>query len=182
MGPIRLRALQKAGWRSLKALQQASVQELETIPGMTPIKAQQLLDYLAQFPGLSDQETVPPALAPKAKTKEKAFAPVVENGLAKPAASALKAIVDMLFALSETEMRPRLQRELSQAAESAEMAARTNGDLSEDERAKGEGGLLGVRQQISDALAGGKMNRKAQGDLADSLAPYNAILDQVFSR
>lgn len=46
IGIIRLRALKKAGWHSISALRKATLEDLLAVPGITPIKAQQILDYV----------------------------------------------------------------------------------------------------------------------------------------
>src|SRR2546421_4076094 len=47
MGPIRTRALRKAGWETMERLRQATLADLIAVPGITEIKARQILDYLA---------------------------------------------------------------------------------------------------------------------------------------
>lgn len=46
LGPIRARALKKAGFETVAKLQQASIADLCAVPGVTEIKAGQLLAYL----------------------------------------------------------------------------------------------------------------------------------------
>ena len=62
IGPIRLRALQKAGMTSLRDLKAATVAELTAVRGITEIKAQQIHDYLAQFAELHDPPVALPTL------------------------------------------------------------------------------------------------------------------------
>src|SRR2546421_11160720 len=47
MGPIRTRALRKAGWETMERLRKATLADLIAVPGITEIKARQILDYLA---------------------------------------------------------------------------------------------------------------------------------------
>src|SRR5438552_3820092 len=47
MGPIRTRALRKAGWETMERLRKATLADLMAVPGITEIKARQILDYLA---------------------------------------------------------------------------------------------------------------------------------------
>src|SRR6185312_12562167 len=49
LGPIRVRALNKAGWNSVSALRSAKLEALAAVPGMTEVKAQQIYDYLQPF-------------------------------------------------------------------------------------------------------------------------------------
>lgn len=88
MGPIRARALKKAGWDSIASLKKATVAELSAVRGITEIKAQQLYDYL---------HSVKPA--PKAP----------EKPVAKPAQKvAVKAAATP--AAAKTERAPRAVR------------------------------------------------------------------------
>ena len=64
LGPIRIRALKKAGFGSLSALKTADVAALAAISGMTEIKAKQIHDYLSPFESLP--ETEPDALTKSA--------------------------------------------------------------------------------------------------------------------
>jgi len=50
LGPIRVRALQKAGFDSLAALQNSPEERLAAIPGIGPIKARQIKNYVVQLP------------------------------------------------------------------------------------------------------------------------------------
>lgn len=49
LGPIRVRALQKAGLGDLKALRAASLEMLTGVPGMSENKARYIQEYLARF-------------------------------------------------------------------------------------------------------------------------------------
>src|SRR5579859_47486 len=49
LGPIRVRALQKAGLSSLVDLHGATLEQLAAVPGMSEIKARQVHTYLTQF-------------------------------------------------------------------------------------------------------------------------------------
>lgn len=173
LGPIRIRALQKAGWNSLLALSKATVEQLTTIPGMSSIKAQQLLDYLAQFPKLTD------GTVPKKPTTEEAPPPAKENPLAPLGAKVLRAIIDLLVELIGTEIRPRLLKELTESVQLAETVALKRPDITEEQQARLEGGLIGIQLQITDARGQGKWNKKMQGDLADNLMPFNEVIIEV---
>ena len=48
LGPIRLRTLNKAGLRTLNDIMTLSAEELSRIPGITPVKAKQILDYIQE--------------------------------------------------------------------------------------------------------------------------------------
>src|SRR5688572_15191437 len=61
LGPIRVRALLKAGFDTPAALRAADLTTLSAVPGLTEIKARQVLDFLAQFPALPDPEPEPEA-------------------------------------------------------------------------------------------------------------------------
>jgi hypothetical protein len=49
MGPIRVRALNKAGINSVCSLKNASLEQLTSIPGITPIKASEFVAFLAPY-------------------------------------------------------------------------------------------------------------------------------------
>jgi endonuclease III len=59
IGIIRLRALKKAGWHSISALRKATLEDLLAVPGITPIKAQQILDYVQSLPEDPTTQGVP---------------------------------------------------------------------------------------------------------------------------
>lgn len=48
LGPIRIRTLNKAGLRTLNDFLPLSAEELSKIPGITPVKAKQILDYIQE--------------------------------------------------------------------------------------------------------------------------------------
>lgn len=173
MGPIRVRALQKAGWNSLKALSQATVEQLASIRGMTPIKAQQILDYLAQFPNLPDSS------APAKPTEKEEPSAVKENPIAPLGAKVLRAIIDLLLELNGTEVRQRLLRELEESAQLAETLFLKHIELNTEQQTRIEGGLLGIQIEITDARGQGKWSKKVQGDLAESLVPYNEVISKA---
>src|SRR5438067_53283 len=58
LGPIRVRALQKAGWSNLSMLRSADLETLLTVPGLTEIKARHIQQFLASF---AAEDLVPPA-------------------------------------------------------------------------------------------------------------------------
>jgi hypothetical protein len=176
LGPIRLRALQKAGWESLDGLSKADPEALAKIPGITLIKAQQIVDYLAQFPNLPTKPVEPPDLPPPAPaeaTKESKLTPL--------AVQVMRAVLDILIHLADTEIRPRLLRELALSAQLAQLVALSHAPLSKEIRIRLEGGLLGIQQQIRDALEADKWGKKAQADLIGALSPYNEVLTQILN-
>ncbi len=171
LGPIRIRALQKAGWTNLKALRDTTVEALcDSVPGMTPIKAKYILDYLAQF---TNQALKPP------KPPKQTLAPIAApSGEASPL---LRLCVDVLYrvamlydSLLEEEARPKLLREMKQIAANVDIIAYAK-DLTDDETDKAEGCLLGICQQIDD-IQKHKLSKKTQGDLVENLAPYSLVL------
>lgn len=175
LGPIRIRALQKAGWTSLKELRDSSVEALcMSVPGMTPIKAQYILDYLRPF---SNQALKPP------KPPKLAVAEPAQDALAD-VAPLLRLCVDVLYriamlydSLLEEEARPKLLREMKQIAANADILAYSK-ELSAEQREKAEGCLMGICQQIDDSRRH-RLNKKAQNDLYENLAPYASILAEL---
>jgi hypothetical protein len=85
MGPIRARALRKAGWDSIASLKKATVADLTAVPGITEIKARQLVEYLQQpasAPALPPQPTSRTRLKLTAETAAKAVSPEPTEGRA----------------------------------------------------------------------------------------------------
>jgi hypothetical protein len=64
IGIIRARALKKAGWPTVASLRSAKVDDLTAVPGITEVKAAQILEYIH---GLEEA----PAAAAPSKTKSK---------------------------------------------------------------------------------------------------------------
>ena len=58
LGPIRIRSLVKAGYTNLALLQSAEATAISTVPGMSEAKAEDLVQYLAQFETLPNAEPV----------------------------------------------------------------------------------------------------------------------------
>lgn len=67
LGPIRLRTLNKAGLRTLNDIMSLSAEELSRIPGITFVKAKQILDYIQEHvkkpssPPMEETATVAPS-------------------------------------------------------------------------------------------------------------------------
>jgi hypothetical protein len=91
LGPIRARALMKAGYRTISLLRAASTAEIGAVPGMTDVKASQLCAYLRgeadRVGGPTPAPQVPPVVvpadAPRAKPQP---APRTRAARATPAA------------------------------------------------------------------------------------------------
>ncbi len=175
LGPIRIRALQKAGWTNLKKLREAKVEALcATVPGLTPIKAKYILDYLAQFQSLPAKPPKPPNAESTEPIKE-----VVSgaNPLLRLCVDVLYRISMLTIALMEEEVRPKLLREIKQITGNVDILAYAK-ELTAEQQDRAEGCLLGICHQIDDSTKH-KLNRKTQGDLTENLAPYSAVLDSL---
>jgi hypothetical protein len=81
LGPIRARSLKKAGYESIAQLKKATAEQLAAVPGITEIKASQLVEY---FRGEIDSVTTKPTAKPTRQPKAVAAAKPAET--AKPAA------------------------------------------------------------------------------------------------
>jgi len=172
LGPIRIRALQKAEWTNLKKLRGASVEVLcATVPGMTGVKAQYILDYLAQFPNLSAKPPKPPKQ--ESVTTAQPY-DVEPSPLLRLCVDALYRIAMLYDSLLEEEARPKLLREMKQIASNVDIIAYSK-TLTSEETERAEGCLLGICQQIDDSRKH-KLSRKTQGELVENLAPYSLIL------
>ena len=86
IGIIRARALKKAGWPTVGALRRASADDLTQVPGITAVKAAQILDYIQNLPLTSSNgsgDTVQPVSTPKksrpAEVIEIAVVPVTSS-------------------------------------------------------------------------------------------------------
>jgi hypothetical protein len=167
MGPIRVRALRKAGFDSLCSLQAADLAALCAVPGMSEIKARQLHDFLAGFPASALEQPEPPP-GESAETEPRPATQAADSALLLAAIRALGAVTALLPAASDSGLRPRLCRELARFSDRVQALAGSAADLTakETERAVRRlnriGALLAeARRDIED--------RKAQARLAAAL-------------
>lgn len=113
IGPIRVRALQKAGFTTLVALWEASEEQIAAVPGISPTKARQIKAFLQQFPPektKAQQEVVYPAA--DAGWLRVVSLPRNATPVQKEARTLFREIVVLLLAPPATRYRRRLLRAL----------------------------------------------------------------------
>jgi hypothetical protein len=172
-----VRALQKAGIPDLAALRTTTLEQLLAVPGMSAIKAQATLEFLAQHP-------VPPS-EPEARRKKGEVADSrrlrpdsdLPSDLPAAAASTLGRIITLL--LSATAFRPRLARELERLAQRVEMLATGELTLSPKEAERAWKRLVEANAALQETWTRPEIGRKEQAQLADQLA---ALLEKLESR
>jgi hypothetical protein len=173
LGPIRLRALQKAGYHDLRELKTAPLSVLAAVPGMSEIKAKQLTDYLSQFPELPD---MPLASAPAVKRTRPDHSQRPDLQLTAKAAKILGEMSHVLLRTPATERRSRLSRQF-EVMEEVLMPFIGVIPYVAPER------LPELENRFNDTLAAfratrqmDKFSKKAQGELADTLETFHAAL------
>ncbi len=180
LGPIRVRALQKAGWTDLSALRSADVNTLLTVPGLSEIKARHIQQYLASFtpdelsprPPLEDAMQLGGAILSRALGPD---APVVGELAAAPsqlvqrATRAMGEVVTALLSPDAPQFRSRLLRILGQLAQAAESLATDAPHLSDEQRSRAIRRLRRAGKALSEFNDSAMSDRKAQGRLADVL-------------
>jgi nucleotidyltransferase/DNA polymerase involved in DNA repair len=183
LGPIRIRALQKAGWASVSALRSADLDALLAVPGLTEIKARQIHDYLTEFAPEELAASAAPSEATGAARGATAdgLSPDAAAGAAEVVQRATRAmgeVVTVLLSAEAPQFRSRFLRVLGQFAQCAESLATDATHLSPDQQARAIRRLRrGARALADFSDAGsGAADRKAQGRLADALEELTAKL------
>ena len=143
IGIIRVRALRKAGWPTIASLRNANLENLLAVPGMTEIKAGQILEFVASQTPVAEAPTPkvkkdkkPKAAKVKAEespTAEVVQAPVVEETAAPEEADKETKPADGKRVLSETSL-PQAIRDV--AANAARVATRPGAVGGNDNLAK----------------------------------------------
>jgi hypothetical protein len=203
LGPIRVRALVKAGFGDLKALRTATIEELTAVPGMSEIKARHIQSFLSQFT-TEDLETVnsraeeasrhcvaepgddmaPPVIQPKYSpgvTVRADAAPQLPATLAHEGENVLNLALALLLAESAPGYRARLLRETISFMQLVKILLQcTLPDLKSQERALRRLQAVGIA--LANALADTELDRKAQTRLADELAQAGDRLEALIGR
>lgn len=165
LGPIRLRALRKAGLGSLVALQKASIEQLQSIRGLTEVKAKYILDYLAQFPNLKDIEE------PKPNPKPTYSQDYIE--LRNAAILALSGVNSLLLSPNAVNFRSRLMRELGKFNITLTALALDAAFLETKVREDTTNLLKVLERQMKDFHGIKEPDKKEQGAFADILTEVN---------
>ena len=175
LGPIRLRALKKAGFSSLAALKAAEISVLAAVSGMTEIKARQIHDYLAPFDSLPEAE---PEAATKPAANGKGLPPTATEvlDLQKVAAECMGLAIVLLANPPKDGWRGRVERETALFAEHAVRAVTEAHTLPPPDRQRLTDSLKRLEEIIARAAYEKEMDRKAQSKLADDI---DAVIEEL---
>ncbi|HZO90916.1 MAG TPA: helix-hairpin-helix domain-containing protein [Chthonomonadaceae bacterium] len=157
LGPIRVRALHKAGLGSLKALRAARLEDLLAVPGLSEIKARHILDYLARFPA-----------APGKAGKAKKMGHTADTSLAEAVEAARQAAGQIEHA-HPNRLRPRLMSALAAFMALAATLPTADTGLSHKTQERALRRLRRITLELSQAAGQPDLGRKAQAELAESL-------------
>lgn len=187
LGPIRVRALEKAGWGDLSALRSADLEQLLAVPGLTEIKARHIQQFLAPFtaeqllplPAEGDvvvaDSTLPAGLTMSQRTgyveSSSGAAQVVQR-----ATRAMGEVITVLLSPEAPQFRSRLLRILGQFSQCAESLATDAAHLSADQQARAIRRLRRAAKVVSELNGSTAADKKAQGRLADALEELNTKL------
>jgi len=185
LGPIRVRALQKAGLANLAALRQADIDALMAVPGLSEIKARHIQEFLKPF---SLEDLAAPVPAELQQSNHEGPEPVVQHdgatvGISSGSAAqvvqratrAMGEVITVLLSPEAPQFRSRVLRILGQFALCAESLATDAAHLSEEQQARAIRRLRRAAKALSE-VAGAAADRKAQGRLADTLEELTAKL------
>jgi hypothetical protein len=166
LGPIRVRALQKAGFDSLDALRAARLEDLLTVPGLSEIKARHIQDFLARSPAAPE---------PKPKRTSAEPVPFPTSDLAAAAEQA-QARIQALLSRDSGVLRGRLLHALEGLAAAVETLRSESARLPEKIQERLARRLRRIVAELPAQIGPDDFDRKAQGRLADSLAKAGAKL------
>ncbi len=183
LGPIRVRALQKAGLADLMALRQADLEALLAVPGLSEIKARHIQQYLEPF---NPEELAPPTLlepehlenqAPRhIDLREGAVAGTGAAQVVQRATRAMGEIITVLLSPEAAQFRSRFLRVLGQFAHCAESLATDAAHLSDEQHTRAVRRLRRASKALSELTGANAADRKAQGRLSDTLEELTAKL------
>lgn len=186
LGPIRIRALQKAGWDDLGALRAADLESLLAVPGLTEIKARHIQQYLAPF---TQEDLAQPAVAaisghngtpaPDAPAEIAVSSSDAAAGAAQVvlrASRVMGEVITVLLSPEAPQFRSRFLKTLGQLAQYAESLATDAAHLSPEQQARAVRRLRRAAKAISEFAESGSADKKAQGRLADGLEELTAKL------
>ena len=186
LGPIRIRALQKAGWSSLTALRQADLEALLAVPGLSEIKARHIQQFLEPF---NLDELVPPVRVEVQQEGDTVQDQLAKHGGSFPvgcaagashvvqrATRAMGEVITVLLSPDAPQFRSRFLRILGQFAQCAESIATDAAHLSEEQQSRAIRRLRRAAKALSELTGSTAADRKAQGRLADTLEELTAKL------
>ncbi|HZP80727.1 MAG TPA: helix-hairpin-helix domain-containing protein [Chthonomonadaceae bacterium] len=167
LGPIRVRALQKAGYDSLQSLRDARLEDLLAVPGMSEIKARHIQAFLAQFPArpAAESRKTAPEKQAKSDTALHAFPTLTEAVI-----GTLGRTITLLLSAPASNFRPRLIRELDRFARQVERLAAPGAQLSADAEKRILRRLNDICGEFAKVWMREQIGRKEQAQLAATLA------------
>jgi NAD-dependent DNA ligase len=175
LGIIRARALRKAGWNSIASLKRATLADLASIPGISEMKAQQILDFVrasrpAEDAALdADREEAAPAAESRVSIQQEPSAPVpVETPLQSLAWKVVSSVTLLLQSEQSDSLSPRLARQLHKMLAYAERLAKA-GTAKADMVDRAETQLLKITNVLSKTAGQGLPGPNRQDKLADEL-------------
>ena len=184
LGPIRVRALQKAGWTSLSDLRAADLATLLTVPGLTEVKARHIQSYLQPY-GPEDLVALPEAAQPVPEASNGkstlTLAVPTESAAGAPqvvqrATRAMGEVITVLLSPEAPNFRSRFLRILGLFAQCAESIATDAAHLSPEQQARAIRRLRRAGKALSELTASDAGDKKAQGKAADTLEELTAKL------
>ena len=186
LGPIRVRALHKAGYETVQSLREATLEQLTEVRGLTEAKARQIIEYLDRFP--IEALIVPESIVDQTHSFEAEAAieplcytepeePNPANVLVQRATRAMGEVIGLLVGPDATQLRSRVLRGLGTLSEHAESLAVDASFLSREAQDKAIRRLRRATKAVSD-FVGSASDRKAQARLADVLDELNGKLSE----
>ena len=140
---------------------------------MSEIKAQQLADYLAQFPALPD---TPLTTAPPVKRRKPDHSANPELLLVTTAAKLLGEMSHILLRTPAAERRSRLSRQFDTMGDTLMPFIGIIPRLPEDTLPTVQTMFDAILAAFRETRTADKFTKKAQGDLADKLEDFHAAL------
>ena len=172
LGPIRLRALQKAGFDTLVKLKAATQSELEQVPGITPTKAEQIRTMIAPF-RFEKEDSSTQRKAPFLKTEKTEPAPSKPKSESEyPFPEVLiitQSTARLLFRHDISEMRGRLQYQLERLIQLPSVWKTIWPHLDSKVQDEWPEYILKLAKQMDKLKKDRKLTRQQQGDLADAI-------------
>lgn len=176
LGPIRVRALIKAGYSDIASLRSASQKQLERVRGITPIKAKQILDYLKGFDH-TGQAKVEQEAAPPVKEPATVPAPPMHEDLTDVGNRLIGVAAMLLSVPYAARFRPRLINQIRKLIWFA-------GNLNTESLKPGvQGDLLAIQMEQARlemvSLSTQKPNRKEQVAAAAEIRQYRKQMEAL---
>ncbi len=183
LGPIRLRALQKAGYDSLFKLKAANQQALEQVPGITSIKAYQIKSMLEPFkfikdnPKSEEKKSVDNQAkndSAKNETSDKsgASAKSTPSGQKYPSEEItmlMQATARLLFRHDRSTLRGRLQNQIERLIQLPGVWDTVWPHLDSKVKEEWPDYIVKLCRQMDKLKKDRKLNRQQQGELADAI-------------